>query len=173
MLEEETLLIILAALQGLLSQTIHVSQIPIIWAKEGSPVTIPCDYNISDKNSTSMGSYKWYRDMIKSGLEVSENNHNYSGRLSTADTDQFISKRSATIVLYSVEVEDSGMYYCEVTLQFIHAVSGYGNGTFLNVTVSSSGPPSYLVMNIIRLILGVLVFLVALSVCLFQPRCFL
>ncbi|PIO16346.1 hypothetical protein AB205_0095840, partial [Aquarana catesbeiana] len=117
------------------TQTIHVWQTPVICATEGSSVTLPCDYRIIGEN-TSIGSYKWYRNIMRSGVEVSENNKDFSGRLSRVDQDQFFHGRSAAITLYHVELADSGMYYCEVTFQIGQQISGDGNGTFLNVTAS-------------------------------------
>ncbi|XP_073447462.1 neural cell adhesion molecule 2-like [Aquarana catesbeiana] len=155
---------------GFLSQTIHVWQTPVIWTTEGDSITLPCDYRIDGENST-IGSYKWYRHIVRSGVEISENNRNFSGRLSRLNMDQFIHGRSAAITLHSVEFSDSGMYYCEVTFQTGQQISGEGNGTFLNVTEApltsnlDSGPSSYTIMNIIRMVLGVLVILAGLSVC--------
>ncbi|PIO30019.1 hypothetical protein AB205_0208700, partial [Aquarana catesbeiana] len=132
-------LLILGVLTGSLlqtvnnTQTIHVWQTPVIWATEGSSVTLLCDYRIIGEN-TSIGSYKWYRHIVRSGVEVSENNKDFSGRLSRVNNDQFIYGRSADITLHRVELSDSGMYYCEVTIQIGQQISGEGNGTFLNVT---------------------------------------
>ncbi|XP_073447977.1 natural cytotoxicity triggering receptor 3-like, partial [Aquarana catesbeiana] len=127
------------------TQTIHVRQTPVIWTTEGSSVTLPCDYRIIGENS-SIGSYKWYRHIVRSGVEVSENNKNFPGRLSrvhicsalqiihSVDQGQFFHGRSAAITLHPVELSDSGMYYCEVTFQIGQKIIGDGNGTFLNVT---------------------------------------
>ncbi|KAM5148029.1 natural cytotoxicity triggering receptor 3-like [Mantella aurantiaca] len=112
---------------------IHVWQIPVIWASEGSSVTLACDYNVPDKKVT-IGSYKWYRHILTGRSEVSDNNMNFSGRISIVDQQTFIRRRSAAITLHSVELSDSGMYYCEVILQDGLEISADGNGTFLNVT---------------------------------------
>ncbi|XP_077307104.1 natural cytotoxicity triggering receptor 3-like [Lithobates pipiens] len=162
------LICILGVLPGFLSQTIHVWQTPVIWATEGSSVTLPCDYRIIGEMDTSTGSYKWYRHMVRSKVEVTENNMKFSGRLSSVVNDQFIRGRSAAITLQRLELSDSGMYYCEVIFENGQKISGEGNGTFLNVTASVSGPPPYTVQNIIRMVLGVLVVLAALSVCCFS-----
>ncbi|PIO38227.1 hypothetical protein AB205_0064730, partial [Aquarana catesbeiana] len=119
------------------TQTIHVWQTPIIWATEGSSVTLPCDYRIIGENASN-GSYKWYRHIVRYGVEISENNKYFSGRLSRVDQDQFIHGQSAAITLHGVELSDSGMYYCEVTFQISQEISKDGNGTFLNVTVNNT-----------------------------------
>nr|DBA18315.1 TPA: hypothetical protein GDO54_016579 [Pyxicephalus adspersus] len=118
---------------GFLSQMIHVQQIPVKWATEGSSVTLPCYYNISGGN-TSIGSFKWYRHKAVSNVEVSDNSTHFHGRVSEADVNKFISEQSATITLHNVEKADLGMYFCEVRLLFSQEISGHGNGTFLNVT---------------------------------------
>ncbi|XP_075040254.1 uncharacterized protein LOC142100224 [Mixophyes fleayi] len=151
---------------GFHSQTIHVSQIPVIVTPEGSSVTLPCTYNISGADNTTIGSYKWYRHMVRTGPEVSDSNKDFTGRLSREDTDQFITSRSASITLHRVHVSDNGMYYCEVIIQQDGEISGHGPGTFLNVTslnVATSPDVtirqlSYIVQNVIRIILGILVF---------------
>ncbi|XP_068110924.1 uncharacterized protein [Hyperolius riggenbachi] len=124
-----------AVIGGLLCQTILVSQIPVIYVAEGGSVVLPCHYSISgEKITTTIGSYKWYKDVVQTGLEVSNGHKEFSGRVFRADTDQFISERSAAIVLQRVGFGDSGMYYCEVTFQLGRDISAHGNGTFLNVT---------------------------------------
>ena len=110
-----------------------MNQTPVIWATEGSSVTLPCDYRIIGGNA-STGSYKWYKYITKFRSEVSENHKNFSGRLSRVNQGQFIHGRSAAIALQRVELSDSGMYYCEVIFQIGQQISGDGNGTFLNVT---------------------------------------
>ncbi|XP_072277057.1 natural cytotoxicity triggering receptor 3-like [Pyxicephalus adspersus] len=132
-------LLFLGNLPGFLSQMIHVQQIPVIWATEGSSVTLPCYYNISGGNS-SIGSFKWYRHKAVSSAEVSDNSTHFHGRVSEADLNKFISERSATITLHKVEKTDLGMYFCEVRLLFSQEISGHGNGTFLNVTGVQSVP---------------------------------
>ncbi|XP_077307689.1 natural cytotoxicity triggering receptor 3-like [Lithobates pipiens] len=130
------LLLLLGPLQGFLSQTIHISQIPVIFAEKGSSVTIPCDYNISSEQEATIGSYKWYKHSKHSKMEISPANNELTGRISRADTDQFINERSAAIVLHRVGSSDSGMYYCEVSFQIGSDISLRGDGTFLNVTGS-------------------------------------
>ncbi|XP_073447975.1 uncharacterized protein [Aquarana catesbeiana] len=144
-----------------LSQTIHVWQTPVIWATEGSLVTLPCDYRIIGE-SASTGSFKWYKYITKFRSEVYENQKNFSGRLYRVNQDQFIHGRSAAITLHPVELSDSGMYSCEVIFQIGQQISGEGNGTLLNVTAALR---SYTISNVIRMILGVMVVLAALSVC--------
>ncbi|XP_073447810.1 natural cytotoxicity triggering receptor 3-like [Aquarana catesbeiana] len=130
------LLLLLGPLQGFLSQTIHISQIPVIFAAKGSSVTIPCDYNISSEQEATIGSYKWYKHSKHYKMEISSSNSELTGRISRADTDQFINERSAAIVLHRVRSLDSGMYYCEVSFQIGSDISLRGDGTFLNVTGS-------------------------------------
>ncbi|XP_077307687.1 uncharacterized protein LOC143927470 [Lithobates pipiens] len=171
-------LLILTSSPGSLSQMIHVWQTPVIWATEGSSVTLPCDYRIIGVNASTgenytVGSYKWYRHMVGSKAEVSDSNINYSGRFFIVHPTTFIHEQSAAMTLQPVALLDSGLYYCEVTLEIGQEISGYGNGTFLNVTASVSRPPSYTVQNTIRLILGGLVFLAILFFLRYHLRCFL
>ncbi|XP_075040259.1 uncharacterized protein LOC142100225 isoform X2 [Mixophyes fleayi] len=149
---------------GYHSQTIHVSQIPVIVTPEGSSVTLPCTYSISGAEDVRSGSYKWYRHMVRTGPEVSDSNKDFTGRISRMDLDEFITSRSAGITLHRVNVSDTGMYYCDVTIQQDGEISGHGPGTFLNVTslnVTASPdvttrPLSYIVQYVIRIILGIL-----------------
>ncbi|XP_073447439.1 natural cytotoxicity triggering receptor 3-like [Aquarana catesbeiana] len=171
------LLIILTFSSGFPSQIIHVWQTPVIWAVEGSSITLLCYFNIIGKNAT-IGSYKWYRHVVGSGPEVSNNNKFFHGRITRVDSNEFIHGRSAFITLHSVEFSDSGMYYCEVIFNFGQEISGEGNGTFLNVTArdsSSMMPPTmdfitqrlFTIINILMVALGVSMFLTVLFVCLY------
>ncbi|XP_075061678.1 natural cytotoxicity triggering receptor 3-like [Mixophyes fleayi] len=128
------ILLVLGTLQGFQSQTIHVSQIPVIVTPEGSSVTLPCNYSISGAEDITIGMYKWYRHMVRTGPEVSDSNKDFTGRISRVDLDEFINDRSASITLHRVHVSDTGVYYCEVTFQHGGEISGHGTGTLLNVT---------------------------------------
>ncbi|XP_072276368.1 natural cytotoxicity triggering receptor 3-like [Pyxicephalus adspersus] len=156
-------LLFLGILPGFLSQMIHVQQIPVKWATEGSSVTLPCYYNISGGN-TSIGSFKWYRHKAVSNVEVSDNSTHFHGRVSEADVNKFISEQSATITLHNVEKADLGMYFCEVRLLFSQEISGHGNGTFLNVTDAKSAPEAYKSFHIyIARFVGGVLYLAVLS----------
>ncbi|XP_075061676.1 natural cytotoxicity triggering receptor 3-like [Mixophyes fleayi] len=134
------ILLLLGTLQGFQSQTIHVSQIPVIVTPEGSSVTLPCNYSISGAEDITIGSYRWYRHLVRTGPEVSDSNKDFTGRISREDFDEFIYNRSASITLHRVHVSDTGMYYCEVTFQHGGEISGHGTGTNLNVTGESLTP---------------------------------
>ncbi|XP_072276365.1 natural cytotoxicity triggering receptor 3-like isoform X1 [Pyxicephalus adspersus] len=129
----QLLLLLVGPLQGFASQAIHVWQIPVISAVGGSSVTLPCVYNISSEQEATIGSYKWYKHLLHTGMEIS-NSKELIGRISRTATDQFIERRSASIILHRVGSSDSGIYYCEVIFQIGGDVTAHGNGTFLNVT---------------------------------------
>uniref|UniRef100_A0A6I8PTQ8 Natural cytotoxicity triggering receptor 3 n=1 Tax=Xenopus tropicalis TaxID=8364 RepID=A0A6I8PTQ8_XENTR len=162
------LLLLLCALQGCLLQNIRVSQIPAVSATEGSTVTLQCHYTLSSTENGSLGWYRWYRHVL-GGPEVSNNSRNYTGRVSSAcQSDcpsEFINNRSASIQLHRVQISDTGMYICEVTLELSRTLQGHGNGTFLNVTAdvtaNSSGSNDYLYYIIGAVIL---VFLICVAV---------
>ncbi|XP_068110926.1 uncharacterized protein [Hyperolius riggenbachi] len=122
---------------GFLSQTIQVSQVPVIYGTKGGSVTLPCNYSLGGRENVTAGTYRWYKNVAKIGPEVSNNNPDYTGRISRADVNQFIEGRSATITQHIVGPVDTGLYYCEVSFQTGGQVSGYGNGTFLNVTAGT------------------------------------
>ncbi|XP_075688585.1 sodium channel regulatory subunit beta-2-like [Rhinoderma darwinii] len=140
--------LILGVLEGIVSQKIEVSQIPEVHGTAGSEVTLPCTYNVSGVEEGSLGSYKWYRHLVKTGPEVSDSNKDFTGRISRADAAEFTSKRDARITLHNVEPSDTGTYYCQVTFQHGKRISGHGDGTTLNVTLtegkSSSGTDLYI-----------------------------
>ncbi|XP_063797647.1 natural cytotoxicity triggering receptor 3 [Pseudophryne corroboree] len=119
---------------GYHSQTITVSQIPVIVTPEGSSVTLPCTYSISGADNATDGWYRWYRHTVRTGPDVTDSNKDFTGRISRVDGEEFISSRSASITLHRADVSDTGMYYCEVTFQHGGEISGHGAGTFLNVT---------------------------------------
>ncbi|CAN2391828.1 susceptibility to T cell mediated cytotoxicity [Pristimantis euphronides] len=126
--------LILGSLQGFLCQVIQVFQVPEVHATPGSDATLPCTYNVSGVVEGSIGSYKWYRHLVKTGTEVSNIKKEFAGRISRADLDQFIKSRWAHIIIHNVDPTDTGTYYCEVT--FLHGgeKSVHGAGTLLNVT---------------------------------------
>ncbi|XP_075040262.1 uncharacterized protein LOC142100228 isoform X2 [Mixophyes fleayi] len=158
------ILLVLGTLQGYHSQTIHVSQIPVIFTPEGSSVTLPCTYSISGAENIRIGSYKWYRHMVGTGPEVSDSNKDFTGRISREDTDQFITSSSAGITLHRVHVSDTGMYYCDVTFQHGGEISGHGPGTFLNVTALESQSVPGLRWSIPLTITGVVISIAVLLV---------
>ncbi|XP_040263572.1 uncharacterized protein LOC120979092 [Bufo bufo] len=119
----------------LLSGTkIQVYQIPEVHATLGSDVTLPCTYNVSGVEEATIGSYKWYRHLVKTELEVSDSNENFTGRISRADTEQFISNRDAHITIHNVVISDTASYFCAVSFLEGGGISGCGAGTLLNVT---------------------------------------
>ncbi|PIO38229.1 hypothetical protein AB205_0064740, partial [Aquarana catesbeiana] len=154
---------------GFLSQTIHISQIPVIFAAKGSSVTIPCDYNISSEQEATIGSYKWYKHSKHYKMEISSSNSELTGRISRADTDQFINERSAAIVLHRVRSLDSGMYYCEVSFQIGSDISLRGDGTFLNVTGDSK--KSHMICILLKAVGLVVILLTALFGYLYTKIC--
>ncbi|XP_068110925.1 natural cytotoxicity triggering receptor 3-like [Hyperolius riggenbachi] len=160
------LLLILSVMPGFLSQTIQVFQTPVIYGTEGSSVTLPCNYNISGEEIYTIGTYKWYRHLVKTSLEVSDTNPDYTGRISRTDVNQFIEGRSAAITLQSVVLSDTAMYYCEVTFHSGRQVSGNGTGTFLNVTAGFAGTEAKRPTNdqIYYVIPAMIIFLLILGV---------
>ncbi|XP_031757204.1 natural cytotoxicity triggering receptor 3-like [Xenopus tropicalis] len=125
------LLLLLGALRGCLLQNIRVSQIPAVSATEGSTVTLQCHYTLSSTEKGTAGWYRWYRHVL-GGPEVSNDSGNFMGRVSRAFQNEFINNRSASIQLHRVQISDTGMFICEVTLE--PNPQGHGNGTFLTVT---------------------------------------
>ncbi|KAG9464388.1 hypothetical protein GDO78_020018, partial [Eleutherodactylus coqui] len=121
-------------LSGFLFQEIQVFQVPEVHATPSSDATLPCTYNISGVEAI-IGTYKWYRYLVRYGPEVSDSNKDFTGRISRVNTDLFINTRSAQITIHNVIPSDAASYYCEVT--FLHhggEISGHGAGTLLNVT---------------------------------------
>ncbi|XP_075688584.1 natural cytotoxicity triggering receptor 3-like [Rhinoderma darwinii] len=157
--------LILGVLEGIVSQKIEVSQIPEVHGTAGSEVTLPCTYNVSGVEEGSLGSYKWYRHLVKTGPEVSDSNKDFTGRISRADAAEFTSKRDARITLHNVEPSDTGTYYCQVTFQHGKEISGHGDGTALNVTLTEGFCSSYVLIFGVRMIVGILVVVAALVLC--------
>uniref|UniRef100_A0A8C5WCZ8 Natural cytotoxicity triggering receptor 3 n=1 Tax=Leptobrachium leishanense TaxID=445787 RepID=A0A8C5WCZ8_9ANUR len=124
----EGLIFVLVALQGVHSQSLQVSQSPMVNTKEGDSVTLECNYTI---NNETIGWYKWYRHQLH-GDEVSNNTGYYKGRVSMASPSDFTEKASASITLHNVSITDTGMYICEVNIN--EMISGHGNGTFFKVS---------------------------------------
>ncbi|XP_075429971.1 natural cytotoxicity triggering receptor 3-like isoform X1 [Ascaphus truei] len=154
------LLLLLGALQGFLSQKIHVSQIPAVTTTEGSTVTLQCDYTLSSTERARVGSYRWYRHGL-GGPEVSDSSKDFMGRVSSATQSDFIDKRSADMKLHRVILTDTGMYVCQVEIQDNEIISGHGNGTFLNVTAAAPNNPSG---NILPVSLGVAAVVLIISI---------
>ncbi|XP_041446688.1 uncharacterized protein LOC121403110 isoform X2 [Xenopus laevis] len=157
------LLLVLGALQGCLLQNMQVSQIPAVNSTEGSTVTLQCHYTLSSTENVTIGWYKWYRH-VPGGPDVSNNNGDYTGRVSRASQSEFFNNRSANIQLHRVQSSDTGMYICEVTFVFSQTLQGHGNGTFLNVTgdvtdqpESSTSPHNFYYFLIVPGIMGIIV----------------
>uniref|UniRef100_A0A8C5PXW1 Natural cytotoxicity triggering receptor 3 n=1 Tax=Leptobrachium leishanense TaxID=445787 RepID=A0A8C5PXW1_9ANUR len=137
------LIITLGALTGVHSQSLQVSQAPMVNAREGGSVTLECNYLINRSNNETIGWYKWYRHLLH-GDEVSNTTGDYKGRVSMASPSDFIEKASANIILHNVSITDTGKYICQVNIN--ERISGHGNGTFLNVSDSiSTGQESEMV----------------------------
>ncbi|XP_066452922.1 sodium channel subunit beta-4-like isoform X1 [Eleutherodactylus coqui] len=128
------LLLLLASLEGFLSLEIQVFQVPEVHATPNSDAILPCTYSISGAEEVTVGSYKWYRHLVKKELEVSNSSKDFTGRISRLNTDQFINNRSAQITIHNVIPSDTATYYCEVTLVHGGEITGHGTGTLLNVT---------------------------------------
>ncbi|KAG9460459.1 hypothetical protein GDO78_021693, partial [Eleutherodactylus coqui] len=121
-------------LSGFLSLEIQVFQVPKVHATTSSDATLPCTYNVSEAKEVIAGSYKWYRHLVKTELEVSNSSEDFTGRISRVNTDQFINTRSAHITIHNVIPSDAATYYCEVTLVHGEETTEHGSGTLLNVT---------------------------------------
>ncbi|KAM4021923.1 uncharacterized protein ACNLHF_027230 [Anomaloglossus baeobatrachus] len=157
----------LGALEGFLSVEIEVFQIPEVHATAGSNVFLPCTYNISGVENATIGSYKWYRHLVKTGPEVSDSNKDFSGRISRATTEQFISDRSAHLTIHNVNSTDTGNYYCEVAIY--GGITGNGRGTMVNVTEEAGGsnstnPIIYIIMSL-GAVFGIVVVIVLVVGC--------
>ncbi|XP_053577099.1 uncharacterized protein LOC128666496 [Bombina bombina] len=121
---------------GSLSQIIHVSQIPAVQSISGGTVTLPCSFTLSDTEVPVIGWFTWYRHALN-GPEVTDNNPDFIDRVSRASQIDFITNRSANIVLHRVDPKDTGMYICQIVLQN-EMITGHGEGTLLTVTGSLS-----------------------------------
>ncbi|XP_053325032.1 natural cytotoxicity triggering receptor 3-like [Spea bombifrons] len=132
-MESLSLLVILTALQGCHLQILHVTQMPSASAVPGSNITLECTYGLSSLYEMSAGSFKWYRHVLN-GDEISNTNKHYKGRIVRTNQDDFKKKKLANIELQRVEITDTGIYICEVSVISITTITEYGKGTFLNVT---------------------------------------
>ncbi|XP_066450536.1 natural cytotoxicity triggering receptor 3-like [Eleutherodactylus coqui] len=166
MIRLAALILILGPLQGFLSLEIQVFQVPEVHATPNSDAILPCTYSISGAEEATVGSYKWYRHLVKKELEVSNSNKDFTGRISRLNTDQFINTRSAQITIHNVIPADTATYYCEVTLVHGGEITGHGPGTLLNVTdvLESPSPYETLYIIIVRAVLGVIVVVILLVV---------
>ncbi|KAG8436228.1 hypothetical protein GDO86_007363 [Hymenochirus boettgeri] len=126
------LLLILGVVQGSLSQMVHVYQVPEVTSSEGSTVTLHCNYTATNVVN-NIGWFTWYRHAV-GGPVVSNDSKDFIGRVSVTTQLDFINKRSANIQLHKVNIIDTGMYICEISLLFNQTEKGHGKGTFLNVT---------------------------------------
>ncbi|KAG9461948.1 hypothetical protein GDO78_015288 [Eleutherodactylus coqui] len=122
-------------LSGFLSLEIQVFQVPEVHATTSSDAILPCTYNVSGAEEMTVGSYKWYRHLVKKELEVSNSSKDFTVRISRLNTDQFINTRSAQITIHNVIPSDTDYYYCEVTLIHGGETTGHRPGTLLNVIV--------------------------------------
>ncbi|XP_053325031.1 natural cytotoxicity triggering receptor 3-like [Spea bombifrons] len=131
-MESLSLLVILTALQGCHLQILHVTQRPSASAVPGSSITLECNYGLSSLYEMSAGSFKWYRHVLN-GDEISLTNKHYKGRIVRTNGDDFMKKKLANIELQRLELTDTGIYICEVSVISITNITEYGKGTFLNV----------------------------------------
>ncbi|XP_018114428.1 natural cytotoxicity triggering receptor 3 [Xenopus laevis] len=116
-----------------LSQNIEVSQIPEVNVIEGSTANLQCSYNMINLD-LPIGWYKWYRHVLH-GADIFRSD-DFKDRLTKESTEDFLNNRSASIQLHNVGLTDTGMYFCEVVFFGQMQITGHGNGTFLNVTVT-------------------------------------
>ncbi|KAG9461298.1 hypothetical protein GDO78_017341 [Eleutherodactylus coqui] len=150
MMRLAVLILILGPLQGFLSLEIQVFQVPEVHVTSSSDATLPCIYNISGAEEVTVGSYKWYRHLVKKELEVSNSSKVFTGRISRLNTDQFINNRSAQITIHNVIPSDTAKYYCEVTFVYGGEITGHGTGTLLNVTeMSERTRPSLILVRVL------------------------
>ncbi|XP_041068140.1 uncharacterized protein LOC121291130 isoform X4 [Carcharodon carcharias] len=102
-------------------------KLPRILAEVGQTVHIPCSF-MANVNK-AIGSYQWYQGG-RNGIEVSNETAEYRGRILKSGED-FMQARDASIRLRDVRVNDSGRYYCKITLMQLG--EEYGAGTELTV----------------------------------------
>ncbi|XP_073447445.1 natural cytotoxicity triggering receptor 3-like isoform X2 [Aquarana catesbeiana] len=129
MLDGGTLLIILTALQASSAQNLGVYQILKVSATEHGSVTLFCNFTF---NGTFTGYNKWYRHEVKE-LEVTNTSKGYIGRVSFVSPTDFMYQKSANLQLHQLNLSDSGLYICEVTLMTSPLWTARGNGTYLDV----------------------------------------
>ncbi|XP_067865773.1 protein turtle homolog B-like isoform X2 [Heterodontus francisci] len=97
---------------------------PRILAVEGQTVFLHCTYTANASNV--IGYYSWYRN----GIEVSNGTAEYTGRI-YGDKEDFFHTGESSIQIKDVRVNDSGVYYCKVTI--LQLGEEYGTGTNLTV----------------------------------------
>ncbi|XP_018114427.1 uncharacterized protein LOC108714581 isoform X2 [Xenopus laevis] len=107
----------------------------------------------------STGGYKWHRHMLH-GADIFRSDE-FKDRLTKESTEDFLNKRSASIQLHNAGLTDTGLYFCEVEFSGPMQITGHGNGTFLNVTVtgniaSSNKCTAYIVVGALALISTIL-----------------
>ncbi|OCT85624.1 hypothetical protein XELAEV_18023795mg [Xenopus laevis] len=153
-----SLLLLMVTMQGFLSDIILVSQTPTVSAPVGGIANLQCNYSVNDLQSV-IGSYKWTRNAVN-GPDVFDSSGPLMGRVRSMKPNDFV-KGLANIWLHKVTMNDSGMYFCQVSLLINSMVSGYGNGTFLNVTEVSHSQDNIIILNGIRIAIGALIFVIA------------
>ncbi|KAE8611757.1 hypothetical protein XENTR_v10012587 [Xenopus tropicalis] len=153
------LLLILVLMQGFLSKLILISQKPTVSAPEGGVANLQCNFSVTDPQQSVIGSYKWTRHAVN-GTDVFDSSGPLMGRVRSVKPNDFV-KGLANIWLHDVTMNDSGMYFCQISLLVNTMLSGYGNGTFLNVTEVSHSQEAIIILNGIRIAVGALIFFIA------------
>ncbi|XP_041068138.1 uncharacterized protein LOC121291130 isoform X2 [Carcharodon carcharias] len=134
-------------------------KLPRILAEVGQTVHIPCSFTANVNKA--IGSYQWYQGG-RNGIEVSNETAEYRGRILKSGED-FMQARDASILIRDVRVNDSGLYYCKITLMQLG--EEYGAGTELTVIEKTKPVKSLLSILIISSVVELGLLLLATPYC--------
>ncbi|XP_069473918.1 natural cytotoxicity triggering receptor 3-like isoform X1 [Ambystoma mexicanum] len=123
-------LVLLLKIKPGTSTLLTISQTPTVCATVGSTAKLDCSFSYNEVSKTKRGHYNWLKapeDLVDNAIEK------YHGRIMKSNTNGtlFFTNKRADIELLNVTQEDSGLYYCNVTI--VDIGSGKGGGTQLNV----------------------------------------
>ncbi|XP_069473919.1 natural cytotoxicity triggering receptor 3-like isoform X2 [Ambystoma mexicanum] len=129
-------LVLLLKIKPGTSTLLTISQTPTVCATVGSTAKLDCSFSYNEVSKTKRGHYNWLKapeDLVDNAIEK------YHGRIMKSNTNGtlFFTNKRADIELLNVTQEDSGLYYCNVTI--VDIGSGKGGGTQLNVQGGNKG----------------------------------